>query len=114
MAQGTIKTTVHKTGTVTASGSANVTNVIVRQYGEIVTVNGFALNVSMGNNVTVGTISGVPLPKETIRGLCGVAVNAYDHPADVAYFTIGLDGKIAVTSTVTGTRVVYFSVSYTV
>ena len=113
MATSTIKYDTYKVGTYTPkTGDANL---VIRQSGRTVTINGYTTNTSLtaGTEVELGTVSGVALPNFNVRGLCGVAGAAYQHPADVAYITLGTNGKLFVNSTITGTRAVYFSLSYT-
>ena len=105
------KTTGSATG---VSGSA--TDLVVRQYGKVVVINGYVNSASLtsGTPSHIATFSGVSLPTEGIRTLCGVAAAAYQHPTDVAYLYIGTDGKITITSTINGSRSVYFTASYIV
>ena len=114
MATGSIKKE-YKTGSVTASGSVDTSNLVVKQDGNVVVINGFASNVPLNNaQIKIGDLYGVPFPKASVRSLAGCAANAYGHPADVAYLVVGNGGDIQVNSTIVGTRVVYFSVSYIV
>ena len=104
-----------KEGTITpASSDINVANVIVRQYGNVVTMSGYAYNVPVSSNAVIFTISGVSNPSYAIRGVCGVAAHAYDHPEDVAYITLGTNGVLSINSTLSGNKFVYFSLSYIV
>lgn len=82
----------------------------------MVVINGYVTNVNLTANTPtqIAKISGVSLPSAVLRTVCGVAINAYNHPADIAYLAINGSGEISITSDTTGTRAVYFSASYIV
>ena len=112
MATSTIKCD-YKTGTVSSYNGSTVTNLTVKQYGKVVVLNGFiSASLTANTETQIATISGVSLPTENVRAVCGVANAAYQHPADTAYIIVGTSGKISVNSTQSGTKAVYFSVSY--
>lgn len=98
-------------GTLTPYDTAE-SELSIKQVGQVVTINGFVRNATVGSNTQLGTISGVALPPEVIRTLGGVADQAYQHPSDVAYLTLGTNGNLSVTTTQTGTKAVYCSFSY--
>lgn len=103
-------------GIVSAAGGSTVTGLSVTQYGKVVVISGYVSGASLSANTSshIATISGISLPSSAIRTLCGVAANAYKHPDDVAYCAISTEGKIMVTSTESGSRAVYLTVSYIV
>ena len=107
----------YKKGQITTSASIDLSNLKVYQNDRVVTINGYipSFGCSANTNVRVGFLSGVDLPKATIRGLCGVAVHAWEHPSDVAYVYIdNSDGSVYITSSLTGSYAVYMSLSYIV
>lgn len=99
-------------GTVTAETGTSA--VRVSQYGRVVILNGYFVGATVGNNVKLGTISGVEPPKDTIRTMCAVSANAYSAPTTVAYLAIYTDGGIYITTTSATSKAVYFNVSYMV
>ena len=107
------QSTAYTTGSVTPVGSGSSAQFMaVKQFGKAVSLYGAITGVAVGSNIKIGTISGVAAPATTVRTLCGVAANAYDHPQDVAYLAITTAGEIYVTSTQTGTKAVYFAITY--
>lgn len=107
------QSTAYTTGSVTPVGSGSSAQFMaVKQFGKVVSLYGAITGVAVGSNIKIGTISGVAAPATAVRTLCGVAANAYDHPQDVAYLSITTAGEIYVTSTQTGTKAVYFAVTY--
>jgi hypothetical protein len=107
------QSTAYTTGSVTPVGSGSSAQfMVVKQFGKVVSLYGAITGVTVGSNIKIGTISGVSAPATTVRTLCGVAANAYDHPQDVAYLSIYTTGEIYVASTQTGTKAVYFAVTY--
>lgn len=111
MAESKIQNT-RKTGSV--SGSVN-RSINVRQDGNVVTVNGYtSVTLTARTDTPIGTISGVDLPKEVIRGLAGVASGAYQHPDDVAYIAIATTGLLYMNSSLSGSKAIWFSLSYVV
>ena len=113
MATGTIKSTRTKSGGFTPNGSVTA-NLLIKQSGNAVFVGGYLQNVSAGSNVRLGTFTGIAAPNNALRFLCGVANQAYEHPQDVAYCTIGTDLSLTITSTASGTKAVYFNVAWIV
>lgn len=105
-----------KAAIITPNGSVDVSGAFVRQYGNVITLNGCFVNVPLVANtyVHVVTISNVSMPLGEMRALCGVAANSYEHPQDVAYMSVSNTGQIHVNSSLTGTKAVYFSIAYTV
>ena len=103
------------TGTVTPT-SGMTSHITVRQYGNVVDVNGFMADVSIpdANSLQICTISGVPNPNDTIRATCIIAEHAYDNPQNIGYLAINTNGSISIRSTVTGTKTVSFCCSYIV
>lgn len=115
MATGTIKSIKQKTGTVTKIGNAGVSNIVVKQFGKVVTVNGYADNISVGtanSNVNVATVSGVSLPPTIIRTFCGVGNNAYSPPQNIGFLGFDTNGTLYIQSPSTGTKQIYLSFSY--
>lgn len=107
------QSTAYTTGSVTPVGSGSSAQfMVVKQFGKVVSLYGAITGVTVGSSIKIGTISGVSAPATTVRTLCGVAANAYDHPQDVAYLAIYTTGEIYVASTQTGTKAVYFAVTY--
>lgn len=103
------------TGTFTASTGTG--NVLVKQNGKVVSVNGYVSGASLTGwqTVTLGRISGVSLPPSTIRTIGGVAAQAYQHPEDVAYIGVNnTNGDITVLSNQSGSKAVYFNLTYIV
>ncbi len=99
-------------GTLTPANSSIDPQLTIKQFGRVVSINGFVRNVSVGSNVSMGTISGVDAPPDVIRTVGGVANQPYQHPEDVAYITLGTNGNLSLTSTASGTKSVYFSFTY--
>ena len=110
----TLTTTV--TGTKTASSTdINVGNVVIKQYGNVVTVNGYAENVPVqaGTTVAFCTISGVSLPAADLRTTCGIARAAWAEPDEVGYIILETNGSLKVRSkTISASKYIYFSFSY--
>lgn len=99
-------------GTVTAE--TGTSSVRANQYGRVVILNGYFVGATVGNNVKLGTISGVEPPKDTIRALCAVSSAAYNPPDAVAYLSITTSGSIYITTASATNKAVYFSVSYNI
>ena len=92
----------------------SLSDLVVRKIGRIVIANGYIINVSLVANSTVivGYMTNINKPITVFRSLCGVVSgggNVWDHPSDVAYFTIGTDNGIGIMSNITGTRGIYTS-----
>lgn len=109
-----------KVGTATGvSGSVFYLNELdVRQYGRVVTINGYAEHITAAaDTVTqIGTISGISLPIKEIRAIGGVAAHAYNAPTKIAYINISSStGNIFVRCTeALNDQSIYFSISYIV
>lgn len=110
---------ITKTGTYThASGFGNaIANINVKQYGNVVSLQGYiaslpALSASL---VQIGSIQGVSYPTETIRTICTIASYAYIN-GEQSYFTIGTKGEISITprSSKSAGMALYVSVVYVV
>ena len=114
MATGSIKTTKTQSGGFTPNGSVTANNLLIKQSGNVVFVGGYLSNVSAGSTVRLGTFTGIKAPNNVLRFLCGVADQAYQHPQDVAYCTIGTDLSLSINSTASGTKAVYFNVTWIV
>lgn len=103
-------TSGYKTGSISGSNSF-----VVRQYGRVVTINGYANMTLNGGTVAIGTLSGVDWPDDTIRAIAAIAVHAYDPPVGTGYLSIDYtNGKVNINSSISGSRSVYFSLSYIV
>lgn len=114
MATGSIKSTKTQGGGFNPNGSVAANNLLIKQSGNVVFVGGYLQNVPAGSNVRLGTLTGVSPPNNVLRFLCGVADQAYQHPQDVAYCTIGTDLSLTINSTASGTKTVYFNVAWIV
>lgn len=115
MAKSKIEKQTTITGTFTASTGTG--NVLVKQNGKVVSVNGYISGASLTawQTATLGRISGVSLPPTTIRTIGGVAAQAYQHPEDVAYIGVNnANGDITVLSNQGGSKAVYFNLTYIV
>lgn len=87
----------------------------VRQFGNVVTINGYFMNLNITTNLTeVATLpSNISKPNETIRANIGVGANAYTSGAE-GLMLIDTDGKIQLRATSGTATAAYFSVSYIV
>lgn len=114
-----------KTGTFTTNTTnhPNVNaNISVKQFGSVVSINGYLSNLSALSSTDarrLGTISGVPLPSSFIRTMCAFADHAYDPPSEVIYLSIdNSTGNVGVNlssgSQSATNKSVYFSVCYVV
>lgn len=114
-----------KTGTFTTNTTnhPNVnTNISVKQFGSVVSINGYLSNLSALSSTDarrLGTISGVSLPSSFIRTICAFADHAYDPPSEVIYLSIdNSTGNVGVNlssgSQSATNKSVYFSVCYVV
>ena len=77
----------------------------------MVTINGWIENLTLSANADtkIGTISGVPMPSDTIR-LRGAAGSAAYQVSNDAYIAIVTSGEVHVTAS--GGTVVYFNATY--
>lgn len=100
-----------KTGTFTLSVSGN-NNFVVKQFGNVVTMSGYANNVSIPATTSfmIGTVSGVSLPPNVVGSRGAVGPNAYTTGAD-AYIGVETNGNVYVYSASAGSTV-YFSVTW--
>lgn len=100
-----------KSGTVTLKVSGR-NNLIVRQYGHVVSIWGFIDSLSLPANTEtqVAQISGVSLPVDNVR-LRGTVGNAAYAVGSDAYIVITTAGIIAVNPSVSGSTV-YFNATY--
>ena len=84
----------------------------VRQYGNVVTIQGFISNLTLSSgNVTIGTLSGVDKPPISLR----LILNSSNQPwtfGESIYGTIDTDGTITVKPTTTTNTVISFDVTY--
>ena len=113
----TDKLTKQTTITGTFTATTGTSNVIVKQNGKIVSVNGYVSGASLTGwqTTTLGKITGVSLPPSTIRTIGGVAAQAYQHPEDIAYIAVNdSNGDITVLTNQTGSKAVYFNLTYIV
>lgn len=102
-----------KTGIVNWSTIVTGGTLSVKQFGNIVVINGYIVATLTANTVnSIGTISGVGLPVDAIRAIAAVAVHAYDPASSIAYLNITTSGAVTITPTVGGSQAVYFSTSY--
>ena len=105
-----------KTGTI-AAVNGDTDHIFARQSGGTVNIYGYSnVTLTANSSTTIASVTGVDLPpNESPRTLAGVAAHAYDHPADIAYITFDkADGYIKVNSNISGSRAVWFSITYTV
>jgi len=91
-------------------------SVIVRQFGKVVSINGYILRANLPNSGTtyrLGTLSNVSNPPIDIRTLGTIANAAYDN-GDNVYLVVGTDGSISIKtrSSVGSSLAIYFSVTY--
>ena len=91
-------------------------NIIVRQVGKVISINGYMIKVNLPNpNTTyiLGKLSNISMPPTNIRALGCVANAAYEN-GDSVYTTIGTDGTMAIkTRTLVGnSESVYFNITY--
>lgn len=108
-----------KVGTITATDPTfSVVSVDIRQYGRVVTVNGYAEHITAAaDTVTqIATLSGVSMPIKEIRAIGGVAAHAYNAPTKIAYINISSStGNIFVRCTEAfNDQSIYLSISYIV
>ena len=110
----TLNSFVPKTGTFTKSQSASSSSIFVRQYGKVVSVNGYINGVTTTANAEtqIGTLSNIGLPTEHIRALCSVGANGYSMGTP-SYMSISVSGAVAVTSSNGGSgKAIYFNITY--
>lgn len=69
-----------------------------KQYGNVVSINGYARidSISVNTDLTIGNIGDLLKPNDTIRGMCVLCQNAYDSTGDVAYFVVGTNGSVSI------------------
>lgn len=118
MATSTLKAPpVTKTGTMTAGEHITLSEVQVKQRGDIVCVSGYATvdtsSITRLNNTTIGTISGVTMPASTIRALMGCGDAAYSAYSP-CYVNISTSGAIKATTASGTAKNVVFDLSYAV
>ena len=111
MATGTIKAMQTISGGITGGYSSHA-NLVIKQYGNVVQIGGYITDVTAGSNVNLGTITGVKMPVNVVRSCAMVSGAAYDHPQDIAYLSMGTDGKLTLNSNLSGTKAVYFNFCY--
>ena len=91
-------------------------NIIVRQFGKVVSINGYILRANLPNSGTsyiLGALSNVSNPPVYIRTLGTIADAAYNN-GDIVYLSVGTEGRIAIKtrSSVGSSKAVFFSVTY--
>lgn len=101
-------------GTVVGASGFMPAEIDVKRSGRVVYVHFYVQNVSIAanTNTLIGTISGVPLPKQNIRWLAGGGAWAYNAATPV-YAILETNGNIAVTSP-SAIRAVNITISYIV
>ena len=103
-----------KFGTFTKSQVGMTNNIVVRQFGEVVTINGWVSNATLTANTAtkIGEISNVTMPPEVIRTYCNVGGNAY-QVGTLSYIGLGTNGEIGVTSSNGGSgKAIFFEMAY--
>ena len=101
---------------VTFTPESGITNALfIRRNNRVVVINGYLQSTNaFGSNQLLGTIASGHRPSSTVRFLIEVASAAYE-PGEVAYGSIGTDGKLSITAKSGNTfKNCYFSVSYIV
>ena len=86
-----------------------------KQYGNVVSINGYAKidSISANTDLTIGNIGDLTPPNDTIRGMCILCENAYDSTGDIAYFVVGTNGSVIIkTATARTNWYVRVSVTY--
>jgi len=86
-----------------------------KQYGKVVSINGYAKidSISANTDLTIGNIGDLIPPNDAIRGMCVLCQNAYDSTGDVAYFVVGTNGSVSIrTATARTNWYVRASVTY--
>lgn len=109
--------TTYKTGSFTAGESGFFHSLTIKQFGKVVTINGYVQNISpVGNTpLVLGTVSGVDMPPLDLRATAAIASAAYEDPSQMAYLTLTTSGELKVRCENAATNVsTYFSVSYIV
>lgn len=98
-------------GTFTKAQSGSSSHIFVRQFGNVVVINGWieGLTLSANAETNIGRISGVPMPSDVIR-LRGAAGSAAYLVSNDAYIAIVTNGEVHVTAS--GGTVVYFNATY--
>lgn len=98
---------------------ASSSNIVVKQYGNVVSIQGFINNIgaidpTSATQRTLGTISNVKMPPTDIRTVAKIATNAYSN-GDFVYCSLAPEsGNISVTplSTIPAGRSVTISITY--
>ena len=109
--------TTYKTGSFAAGESGFFHSLTIKQFGKVVTINGYVQNISpVGNTpLVLGTVSGVDMPPLDLRATAAIASAAYEDPSQMAYLTLTTSGELKVRCENAATNVAaYFSVSYIV
>ena len=109
--------TTYKTGSFAAGESGFFHSLAIKQFGKVVTINGYVQNISpVGNTpLVLGTVSDVDMPPLDLRATAAIASAAYEDPSQMAYLTLTTSGELKVRCENTATNVAtYFSVSYIV
>ena len=104
-------------GTITAESGVTFSELSVTQIGNIVCVRGYATlstAASQGTEKKLGTLSGVPFPKSTLRSLCGTTSGASYDAYNVGYLVIGTVGNIGVKTNNSNQKTFTFCVSYSI
>ena len=98
----------------TPASGITTTSLLVRKACGIVTINGYitATNAFSSSETLIATFPAGARPADTIRGIAGVASQAY-LPGDVAFVGINTSDRLAITAKSGNTyKVAYFSISY--
>lgn len=103
--------TVTVTGTFTKAQSASTEHLVIRQFGNVVSINGYLSGLTLNSNAEtfLGTVSDVSMPEDAIRIRGAAGSQPYSVQND-AYFYLDVDGKLHVTCS--GGQAVYLSISY--
>lgn len=107
----------YKTGGFTKASSDLNDHLSIKQFGKVITVNGYIESVTASANTqfTLGTISGVDAPPIPIRTTAGVASAGYNPPEQIGYLSLSTGNSLVITVTEAITsKALYFSFSYTI
>lgn len=104
-----------RTGTLTASSGMTISELRINQTGKVVEVHFYATKSSAfgSDQVLIGTISGVNLPPDNIRTICGTGTFGWNGN-HCAYAVLDSVGKISILASTTTDTVANIDFVYTV
>lgn len=109
-----VKNSVNGTVTLLQSGAQN--SLAIRQYGNVITITGYATGITLTANTEtkIGDISGVPFPKEAARTVCSVGGAGYEM-GTASYCVINTSGELRIRTSNGGSgKAVFFNITYIV